>query len=341
LLPLITAFSSGFIAPTGWPSPIEASIVDDCGQPFVNGTVVATFTNGDAPLPLSSLQDGTWAGTWAPRKAVSSVTVTVAAQASMPSSLKGSVQVTGQLNANAEPPTLNTGGIVNSASYAGGAPAPGTLIAIFGSSLAASSAPATALPLPTTLAGSQVIIGGLTMPLLYAGPGQINAMVPFSAPVNATQQVLVQSGATLSVPENLTVAPGAPGTYTRDGSGSGQAIVFAINPDGSGYVVTTAEPAHPGQIIVIYCTGLGSVQSSISAGEATPYTPLAPVSESVGVMVGSSTAQVLYAGLVPTLSGLYQINATIPQPVMTGDSVPLILSTSGISTGTSVTIAIH
>ena len=76
------------------------------------------------------------------------------------------------------------------------------------------------------------------------------------------------------------------------------------------------------------------------AGEATPYTPLSPVSEPVSVTIGSASAQVLYAGLVPTLSGLYQVNAVIPQAVATGDSVQLSLSSVGI-TGTPVTIAIH
>jgi uncharacterized protein (TIGR03437 family) len=340
LLPSASSLSSGFSLAAGWPVPIEATVVDDCGQPFTTGSVVATFTNGDAPLPLAGFQDGTWSATWAPRSAVSSVGVTITAQGT-PATLRGSVQLSGQLNPNAEPPVIATGGILNAASFAAGEPAtPGALMAIFGSNLAGGSASAASLPLPTQLAGTEVIIGGLTMPLLYASPTQINAMVPFTVAANTTQQVIVQSGITLSVPEGASVAPGAPAAFTRNGSGTGPAIVAAINPDGSAYIVTPTQPAHPGSVIVIYCAGLGGVQSSLIAGQATPLTPLAPVTDSVAVSVGGVTAPVIFAGLVPTFSGLYQVNATLPAGVPTGAAVPLVLTTSGLS-GPAVSIAIQ
>ena len=339
LLPAITALGPGFNLAAGWPTPIEVKVADDCGQPFTSGAVTATFSNGDPPLALSSFQDGTWSATWSPRNAVS-VTITVAAQGS-PASIRGTAVIGGQVSPNAQPPIVNTGGILNSASFSAGEPStPGALITIFGSHLASGTATATSLPLPTQLAGSQVIIGGVPMPLLYAGPGQINAMVPFTLPVNTTQQVIVVSGSSLSVPEPDEVAPGAPGAFTLNGSGSGAAIVVAVNPDGSEYLVTATRPAHPGSAIVIYCTGLGGVQSTIHAGEGAPLSPLAPVTDDVSVTIGGAPAPVLFAGLVPTLSGLYQINAQIPPGSATGDSVPLILTAVGLS-GPEVNIAIH
>jgi uncharacterized protein (TIGR03437 family) len=51
------------------------------------------------------------------------------------------------------------------------------------------------------------------------------------------------------------------------------------------------------------------------------------------------TAQVLFAGLVPTLSGLYQVNAVIP-PGVTGDGVPLVMAVVGLA-GPPAAIAIH
>jgi uncharacterized protein (TIGR03437 family) len=189
------------------------------------------------------------------------------------------------------------------------------------------------------LAGTEVIIGGVLMPLLYAGPTQINAVVPYPLPVNTTQQVIVQSSAALSLPEPNMVAPGAPGAFTVDGSGSGAAIIAAANPDGSGYIVSTAQPAHPGSVIVIYCTGLGGVQTSIDAGDATPLSPLAEATDTVTLTIGGVAAPVAFAGLVPTLSGLYQINTVIPAGV-TGDSVAVVITAVGIS-GPPATIAIH
>ncbi|HEX4136208.1 MAG TPA: hypothetical protein VHY84_16460 [Bryobacteraceae bacterium] len=340
LLPAITGLGQSFSVPAGWPAAIDVNVLDDCGNTFTSGSVAATFSNGDAPLALGNLQNGVWAATWAPRS-VANVTIKVTARSSPPGTLQGFAQILGQVSPNTEPPIVNTGGILNSASFAAGEPStPGALISIFGSNLASGNGvSATSLPLPTQLAGTQVIIGGMLMPLLYAGPTQINAVVPFPVPVNATQQVIVQSGNTLSVPEPTNVALDAPAAFTLNGSGTGAAIVAAANSDGAGYIVTTSQPAHPGSVIVVYCTGLGGVQSSLQAGDATPLSPLATTTDTVTLTIGGANAQVLFAGLTPTLSGLYQINAVIPAGV-TGDAVPLVI-TGSASPGPPATIPIH
>jgi uncharacterized protein (TIGR03437 family) len=340
LLPAITVLGAGFSVPAGWPAAIDVNVLDDCGNAFTNGTVVATFSNGDAPLALGNLQNGSWSATWAPRSAAN-VTVTVTAQSSPPATLQGAAQISGLVSPNTEPPIINTGGILNSASFAAGGPStPGALISIFGSNLATGNGvSATSLPLPTELGGAQVIIGGILMPLLYAGPNQINAVVPYPVPVNTTQQVIIQTGNALSVPEPSNVSPAAPGAFTLNGSGSGAAIVAATNPDGTGYIVSTSQPAHPGSVIVVYCTGLGGVQISLNAGDATPLSPFAPATDTVTLTIGGVNAQVYFAGLTPTLSGLYQVNAQIPAGV-TGDAVPLVITGSGTS-GPPATIAIQ
>lgn len=341
LVPAITAIGPGFSQPAGWPVPIDVNVVDDCGQPFTSGTVVATFSNGDPPLALSGLNGGLWSATWAPRSVANSVTIVVEAQGLPPTSLQGTVQIGGQVNANAQPPIINAGGILNSASFAAGEPStPGALISIFGENLAGTPSTATSFPLPTQLAGAQVIIGGLLVPMLYAGPTQINAVMPFELAADTTQQVIVQNGAALSVPEPNALVPGAPGAFTVSGLGSGQAIVVVVNPDGTEYLVSQAQPAHPGSVIVLYCTGLGGVQTSIPTGVAAPLTPLAPATDTVSLTIGSASAQVLFAGLVPTLSGLYQVNAIIPAGT-TGDNVPLVLTAAGLAGPSSATIPIQ
>jgi uncharacterized protein (TIGR03437 family) len=45
----------------------------------------------------------------------------------------------------------------------------------------------------------------------------------------------------------------------------------------------------------------------------------------VTVSIGGQTASVGFAGLTPTLAGLYQINFTVPQGTGTGDHVPVIV----------------
>jgi len=49
----------------------------------------------------------------------------------------------------------------------------------------------------------------------------------------------------------------------------------------------------------------------------------------VGVMIGGQSADVFFAGLAPGFTGLYQVNATVPQDVQPGDQVPVVLTVSG------------
>jgi uncharacterized protein (TIGR03437 family) len=334
LVPVVTALGVGFSVNVGWPVSVEALVVDDCGNNISAGTVTATFSDGDPPLALTSVGGGAWSGTWEPRAAAASTTLTVTAQ-SLPPVVSGMSQVGGGVSANPEPPVISAGGILNSASFSSATSvAPGTLVSIFGSNMATTTAQATSLPLPTTLGGVQVLINGAFMPLLYVGSGQINAVVPFDVDIG-TAQIIALNGSALSVPAAVPVSAGGPGTFTLTGLGSGTAIVAAVNPDGSEYLVSSSAPAHPGAAIVIYCTGLGGVQISIDAGNAAPLAPLAPTNNeaNVSVSIGGVAAQLLFAGLVPTLSGLYQVNAVIPQGV-TGDSVPLIITSNGSDSAT-------
>ena len=178
------------------------------------------------------------------------------------------------------------------------------------------------------------------MPLLFTSQGQVNAMVPFDIAVNASQQVIVRRGNTYSVPEPVSVSHADPGAFTSDSSGKGAAIVVNVNADGTSYVVSPSSPARPGGVLVIYCTGLGAVQSAIEAGDPTPLSPLAQTTDPVTATIGGAQAQVLFAGLVPGFSGLYQVNAIVPSNVPVGDSVPLVL-TAGGEPGPSVSIAIR
>jgi len=61
---------------------------------------------------------------------------------------------------------------------------------------------------------------------------------------------------------------------------------------------------------------------------------LAPV-----ITLGNSTLSILYAGLVPGyVSGLYQINATVPGGVTQGLNIPLVINQGANSTTLSVRV---
>ena len=102
----------------------------------------------------------------------------------------------------------------------------------------------------------------------------------------------------------------------------------------NGQLVTPTNPVHPGDILVIYLTGLGATSPAVSAGLAAPMSPLSWAIETPTLSLGGSPLTLLYAGLVPgQISGLYQINATVPTlGVPQGISIPLVINQGGGST---------
>ncbi len=77
--------------------------------------------------------------------------------------------------------------------------APGNLIAIFGSNLSASAGGAS-VPFPSKVLDTAVLLDGQNIPLYYASTGQVNAMIPYGLPTNASHQLVLQKGTGLSVP---------------------------------------------------------------------------------------------------------------------------------------------
>jgi hypothetical protein len=234
LLPLISSIGQDFNISAAWPIALVAQIVDDCGNAMVSGSVTASFSNGDPPLSLVSLKDGSWSATWQPRNTqVSSTTVSVSAQ--IPAqNIQGSIQITGGLRQNVDPPQISPGAVLSAASFAQqGVIAPGSIVSIFGARFADGINIANTLPLATELVGTEVVLGGVSMPLFFTSTGQINAIVPNSAPINSQAQMLVRRGTTYTVPEPVTVAAAQPAVFTPSQSGKGQGYVLVHAPSGT------------------------------------------------------------------------------------------------------------
>jgi uncharacterized protein (TIGR03437 family) len=77
---------------------------------------------------------------------------------------------------------------------------PGCWVSIYGTNLSSAIAQASSVPLPNSLAGSSVTVGGKPAPLNYVSPSQINAMIPYEVPAIGMQRVdvIVNSGQTVS-----------------------------------------------------------------------------------------------------------------------------------------------
>jgi uncharacterized protein (TIGR03437 family) len=56
--------------------------------------------------------------------------------------------------------------------------------------------------------------------------------------------------------------------------------------------------------------------------------------------IGGLPATVSFAGLTPGLTGLYQVNAGVPENVTPGDAVPVILTVGGVKSN-QVTMSVR
>jgi len=171
---------------------------------------------------------------------------------------------------------------------------PGSWVSIYGVNFAAAPQSAPSVPLPATLGGVSVTVGGLAASLRYVAPTQVNALIPFEVAIPANTVVpLAVTSAGGSGSYNIRLTRDAPAIFSQDGSGFGLALVFdaKLNP------VATV---HPNDVLILYAAGLGPVDSS------------GRVVDPVEIYLGERKAQVLFAGLAPGFPGVYQLNVIAP-----------------------------
>ena len=232
-------------------------------------------------------------------------------------------------------PVINENGIVNAATFRAEAVTQGMIISIFGRDLSdGTSATASSLPLPKSLAGTTVLIGGNPAPLFFVSPTQINAQVPWGVTFGGigTAMVTVQVRVKREAEEKTSpvasalYAGAAPGIFNA-GNSRITAIIRATNSElvcPSGHTSCQENYVRPGEIISVYATGLGAVIDGPLDGE--PPTGVSRISSVRRVAIGGVFSQILFAGLAPGFVGLYQINLVVPSNVLSGDEVPLVLS---------------
>ncbi|MBK5290831.1 MAG: hypothetical protein JJE04_03930 [Acidobacteriia bacterium] len=226
-------------------------------------------------------------------------------------------------------PEIAAGGFVNAADGSARL-SPGVLFSIYGKNLAAAEQQAGAAPWPTSLGGVSVNINGRNAPLYFVSPGQINGQVPYeSSGGRATARVSVNG---ISSPEaTAQITSAAPGIFQF---GVGRAVV--VNADGA--VNTADAPTYPGQPIVVYLTGQGLLDNSVTTGAAAPSQPLSRPRLPVSATVGGMEANVLFLGLSPGFIGLAQGNLVVPD-LPPGDHTVVITIGGAASNAPVITVA--
>jgi uncharacterized protein (TIGR03437 family) len=182
------------------------------------------------------------------------------------------------------------------------AASPGTLLSIFGSNLANSTASASTNPLPFTLAGVSATVNDQAAPVLFVSPNVVNIQVPYEVGGGPAVLGINNNGAIAGF--QFQIAPSSP----------------AILSDSSGNLASAATVKQGGNT-TLYVVGVGEV-SFIKSG----FSPAATASVSslprpvlpLSVTVGGVPAFVDFAGIAPGLIGLAQVNIVLPASVPKG-----------------------
>lgn len=238
----------------------------------------------------------------------------------------------GKVSFTAAPPR-SVDCVLNAASLAAGNPrnyspdgavSPGEIITLYGHDIGP-AAPTGGQVLrghfPTQIGDTQLFFDGIAAPLLYAGPYQINAVVPFQVQ-KSTALILRRSGVDTG-PITLPVSAAVPGVFLQ----GNPALEMAAATNQDGTLNSAANPAARGSIITFYATGAGTLAPPPGNGEVLPLTlPLPVPSMGASVLIGGKQAPVQYAGSAPgAVAGLLQVNVTVPEDAPTGAAVPLQL----------------
>jgi uncharacterized protein (TIGR03437 family) len=212
---------------------------------------------------------------------------------------------------------LDPTGVRNAASFAPFTAqlARGELMVLFGSGLANKTVIQSTAPFPNILGSVQVLINNVAAPLYYVTSGQIAAVVPYAT--TGIAQIQVVNNGVSSSPVTAYVGATAPGVLTQGQNGISDALVQHLDYS----LVTPANPAQPGETLLGYVTGLGDVSPTITDGAPGPSDPLSKATNAITVYVGGVPATVSFAGLAPTLSGLYAIVFVVPTTAGSGEQI--------------------
>lgn len=283
--------------------PVVVRVTDEFRNPLIGGNLLLTPT-GDGTAKVTSREAGTYTIDWTLSSTAGPNQLSIRV-AGMPTAATVTAEYAGGV------PSFSSAGVVNAASFEPGSITPGSVATVFGLDLAPGTAYANAFPLPRTLAGVQVFIGGVPVPLYFVSPDQINFQVPVGL-ASGTLAVTVSSTAGSGTATDIVVARVQPGIFFDSTSELG---AMRFPADGS----TSADrAARNGEFVELFGVGLGEVNSQPELGEpASGFF----VSETVGtatVTIGEQVLPVTFSGLAPGFAGLYQVNFQLPSGLLPG-----------------------
>ena len=205
--------------------------------------------------------------------------------------------------------------------------APSSLIVVVGERLSDPGDPvlqSSQVPgIPLTLNGTSitVVVNGVTTRpgLWYTSPTQVAAVLPAATPIGNGTLTVTHRGVA-SAPAAIQVVASAVGLNSYNGN-------LGVATDAiTGALLTSTNSGSPGQIIVVWATGLGADPAdSDTVFSSEPHS----VDTRLQFYIGGVRAVVLYQGS-SGFPGVNQINVTIPASVPLGCFVPIAAVTGNV-----------
>lgn len=160
----------------------------------------------------------------------------------------------------------------------------------------------------------QVIIDGvIAAPLYYVSPTQISFLMPYEASLYSVVSIKVVNNNLSSNTVTTNLYQTTPGVFTAAPvGGDGIAAMLDFPSTGGYFIVSTQQPANPGDVVALYLTGLGTPFPSNGDGALGPNTGDSLVNSVFVDIGGTDVGAIAYQGLAPSLAGLYQLNFTLP-----------------------------
>lgn len=305
-----------FQVQSGQPVDLNALLLNECGEPVLDGALLATFTNKDRAVEMLAGANGLWSARWTPRHSEEATGIDFVWERDGAETARS--LVTGSIAEGDARASIEEGGVLGAASRERAmVVAPGSLLIARGLRLAKESA--TSAEGQEDLGGARARLDELKARIYAAAPEAVLLRVPEEIRVGSTYDLLLRSEGPESAPLSLAVVSAAPGIYSEDGSGGNQGKIYVVDAAGARTLALGAAGASAGATLAIEAAGLGLVDEA------------GMVKAQVSVLLGEAELEVKVdsARAIEGRPGVYEVRFQLPEGVAANQRTPVVITADG------------